>query len=132
MATTTVEHVTIYLKYDFKKVFSSCHSTGINCKFQKISLPALNMWDRAIDKSFYQRDKLDVLVKRNRGFFCGQVLDQGQRNCVISRAGHLIIYTNEYNRQGYALSLKRAVSICVNVHKKSGMDGKKEEIVQVT
>jgi hypothetical protein len=70
----------------------------------------VNVWTRVVDRGSFLTATLRIIVKR-KGIFFNRQLVSGFYTCMLSRQGHLVIYTQHSSNEGYAVNLRRANKI---------------------
>uniref|UniRef100_A0A915LT78 DUF7778 domain-containing protein n=1 Tax=Meloidogyne javanica TaxID=6303 RepID=A0A915LT78_MELJA len=75
---------------------------------KKAVLPPLDMWKRVLDRGSFRFASLDVTIKRRGLFGIERAVSYGIHTCVLSKQGHLVIYTDNWKHEGFTVNLSKA------------------------
>uniref|UniRef100_A0A1I8B7K6 PH domain-containing protein n=1 Tax=Meloidogyne hapla TaxID=6305 RepID=A0A1I8B7K6_MELHA len=95
-----VELFVIRVQHEFTKASS----------LYKAVLPPLDVWKRVLDRSSFRFASLDVTVKRRGLFRIERAVSYGIHTCILSKQGHLVIYTDNWKHEGFTVNLSKAAS----------------------
>ena len=106
-----VELFVIRVQHEFTKVsllyFFKLNSIDI-IFIQKAVLPPLDVWKRVLDRGSFRFASLDVTIKRRGLFGIERAVSYGIHTCVLSKQGHLVIYTDNWKHEGFTVNLSKA------------------------
>lgn len=68
------------------------------------------VWNRVVDRSSFLIATLRVFIKR-KGLFFDRLLASGYYTCILSKQGHLVVYTQHSSNEGFATNLRKATRI---------------------
>uniref|UniRef100_A0A915LKW2 DUF7778 domain-containing protein n=1 Tax=Meloidogyne javanica TaxID=6303 RepID=A0A915LKW2_MELJA len=75
---------------------------------KKAVLPPLDVWKRVLDRGSFRFASLDVTIKRRGLFGIERAVSYGIHTCVLSKQGHLVIYTDNWKHEGFTVNLSKA------------------------
>nr|CAD2165909.1 unnamed protein product [Meloidogyne enterolobii] len=75
---------------------------------KKAVLPPLDVWKRILDRGSFRFASLDVTIKRRGLFGIERAVSYGIHTCVLSKQGHLVIYTDNWKHEGFTVNLSKA------------------------
>uniref|UniRef100_A0A915LVQ3 PH domain-containing protein n=2 Tax=Meloidogyne TaxID=189290 RepID=A0A915LVQ3_MELJA len=74
----------------------------------KAVLPPLDVWKRVLNRGSFRFASLDVTIKRRGLFGIERAVSYGIHTCVLSKQGHLVIYTDNWKHEGFTVNLSKA------------------------
>uniref|UniRef100_A0A914M3L0 Uncharacterized protein n=1 Tax=Meloidogyne incognita TaxID=6306 RepID=A0A914M3L0_MELIC len=102
---------------------------------KKAVLPPLDVWKRVLDRGSFRFASLDVAIKRRGLFGIERAVSYGIHTCVLSKQGHLVIYTDNWKHEGFTVNLSKAAraefKYITRNHKTVTFDGNVGDIVPV-